>query len=216
MTTHFAVTERSIAAWARSFDIVATNDIVGGHPTTFVIRKLYCCPGQAIWATQVMPRCIDHLLKCLEIPRWASFHFDRWISDLDSKKQKETKDRYRFIDCTIYMHHQYSSIIINVNNNKLSIMHQSLSIINYQSSIILNHQSSNMHLYFILFTYWLVYINIHSYLLHQTFAWRFQVPWPSDEFIRIPRELNIFLQDIHHQQLLPLEAQQHLDLDHTP
>ena len=73
-----------------------------------------------------------------------------------------------------------------------------------------------MHLYFILFTYWLVYINIHSYLLHQPFAWRFQVPWPSDEFVRIPGKVDVFLQDINHQQLLPLEAQQHLDLDHTP
>ena len=61
-------------------------------------------------------------------------------------------------------------------------------------------------------------------MLHK-FAWslqplRFQVSWPSDEFIGIPREVYVFLQDVHHQQLLPLEAQacqeQHLDLDHTP
>ena len=35
----------------------------------------------------------------------------------------------------------------------------------------------------------------------------FRVSWPSDDFIGIPRQVDVFLEDIHHQQLLPPEAE---------
>ena len=143
--SHFAVTKRSLAAWARSFNLLATNDIVGGHPTAFVIRKLYCCPGQAIWATQVMPRCIDHLLKCLDITRWENFHFEGGILDLISKS-KGNQGRYRIIDCKIYIHHQYSSMTIN---------HQTCIYISYHlHRLVYNH----IHI---------IYTFIDMYLIHQ-------------------------------------------------
>ena len=131
MTTRFAVTIRprlQLAAWARSFKIVATNHIVGGHPTTFVIGQLYGRPGRAIRATQVMPGRIDHwreVLKCLKIARWKlSF---RWRDLGFGCEKKQRKPR------TLWNHRLYNLH----TSSKFINHHQSPSIINHH--IIISH-----------------------------------------------------------------------------
>ena len=53
-----------------------------------------------------------------------------------------------------------------------------------------------------------IFFNLNVLMLHK-FALKFaafQISWPSNELIGILRHVNVFLEDVNHQQLLPLEA----------
>ena len=237
--SHFAVTKRSHCS---------LGTFLGdrGHERRRRRPSSDICHRPAVWSSWPSNTSAE-VLGDNEVKTFISIEGSRiWM-----RKSKGNQGRYRIIDCTIYIHHQFSSII-----------HYESSIIHHESSII--HQSC---------IYIWCYSHTYKDLLHQTvktycyrqnnflltsaplirsasktsmsclsfFLWarwfftsfiawalqplRFQVSWPSDDFIGIPRQVDVFLEDIHHQQLLPLEAQaclqgiqdtEHLDLEHSP
>ena len=132
--SHFAVTKRSHCS---------LGTFLGdrGHERRRRRPSSDICHRPAVWSSWPSNTSAE-VLGDNEVKTFISIEGSRiWM-----RKSKGNQGRYRIIDCTIYIHHQFSSII-----------HSESSIIHHESSII--HQSC---------IYIWCYSHTYKDLLHQT------------------------------------------------